>query len=73
MLVRLGRDDEAAVEFEAAIASEPMFGLAYANLAALALRKGDPERAQKLLEAGSLYAGSAEEREVFARVQAGLP
>jgi tetratricopeptide (TPR) repeat protein len=73
MLARLGRDDEAAVEFEAAIAAEPTFGPAYSNLAALALRKGDPERARKLIEAGSRFAGSAEEAEAFARVRARLP
>jgi Flp pilus assembly protein TadD len=73
MLARLGRDDEAAVEFEAAIAAEPTFGPAYSNLAALALRKGDPERARKLIDAGSRFAGSAEEAEAFARVRARLP
>jgi tetratricopeptide (TPR) repeat protein len=73
VLASLGRDDEAAAEFEATLAAEPTFGPAYAHLAALALRKGDPERARKLVEAGSRFAGSAEEAEAFARVRAQLP
>jgi tetratricopeptide (TPR) repeat protein len=73
VLAALGRNDEAAVEFEAVIAAEPTFGPAYSNLAALALRRGDPERARKLIEAGSRFAGSAEEAEAFARLRAQLP
>jgi tetratricopeptide (TPR) repeat protein len=73
LLLGLRRDHEAAAEFEAAIAFEPTFAPAYSNLAALALRQADPERARKLLDAGSRFAGSAEEAEVFARLRARLP
>jgi Flp pilus assembly protein TadD len=73
ILVGLGRDDEAAAEFGAAIAAEPTFAPAYSNLAALRLRKGDPERARELLDSGSRFAGSAEEAEAFARLRARLP
>ena len=73
MLVGLGRDQEAAAEFEAAIAAEPTFAPAYSNLAALALRQGDPERSRQLLDAGSRFAGSAEEADAFARLRARLP
>jgi tetratricopeptide (TPR) repeat protein len=73
ILVGLGRDDEAATEFGAAIAAEPSFAPAYSNLAALRLRKGDPERARELLDSGSRFAGSAEEAEAFARLRARLP
>ena len=73
MLLRLGRDQEAANEFEAAIASEPTYAPAYSNLAALALRQADPERARKLIDAGARFAGSAEEADAFARLRARLP
>jgi Tfp pilus assembly protein PilF len=73
MLAGLGRDAEAAAAFEAAIAAEPAFAPAYSNLAELRLRAGEPERARALLDAGSRFAGSAEEAEAFARLRARLP
>lgn len=73
ILAGLGRDTEAAAAFEAAIAAEPGFAPAYSNLAELALRRGDPERARRLVDTGSRLAGSAEEAEAFARLRARLP
>lgn len=73
ILQGLGQDEQAATEFEAAIAAEPTFAPAYANLAALALRRGEPDRARRLLDAGGRYAANAEEGEAFARLRAQLP
>jgi tetratricopeptide (TPR) repeat protein len=56
VLEALGRADEAAAEFEAAVAAEPSFALARINLAASALRRGDRERARVLLETASRLA-----------------
>ena len=72
LLRRLGRDDEAAKEFEAAIAAEPTFAPAYANLADLVLGRGDTRRARELVDAGSRFASDATEGEAFARLMARL-
>jgi tetratricopeptide (TPR) repeat protein len=73
ILLQLGRDDEAAREFEAAISAEPTFATAYANLAALVLKQGDVERARRLVDTGAPFASDAEEAEAFARLRARLP
>jgi len=73
LLAGLGRDDEAAAAFEAAIAAEPAFAPAYANLAAVLLRRGDVERARELIATGSRLAGSAEEAQAFDRLRERLP
>jgi len=72
VLAALGRDDEAAAEFEATLASEPpSAGLRAPRGPGAA--QGRPERARELVDAGSRFAGSAEEAEAFARVRARLP
>jgi Flp pilus assembly protein TadD len=73
MLQALGRDDEAASEFEAAISVGPTFALAYANLAELLLKHGDEQKARRLLEAGARFASDSDEAEAFARLRARLP
>lgn len=69
ILEELGRDDEAAREFEAAISAEPTFAPAYANLAALALKHGDEEKARRLVDAGAPFASDADEGDAFARLR----
>jgi protein O-mannosyl-transferase len=73
ILTGLGRDDEAAVEFEAAISAERTFAPAYSNLAALALKHGDGERARRLVESGAPFAATADEAQAFERLRAKLP
>jgi Flp pilus assembly protein TadD len=73
LLQGLGRDDEARSEFEAAIAAEPAFAQPYINLAALHLRKGEPERARPLLATVSRFPSTGEEAETIARLQRQLP
>jgi tetratricopeptide (TPR) repeat protein len=73
MLQGLGREDEARAEFEAAIAAEPAFAQAYINLAALYLRKGQPERARPLLATVARFPSTGEEAETIARLQRQLP
>ena len=73
LLLQLGRDEEAAAAFEAAISAEPTFATAYANLAALALKQGDEAKARRLVDAGAPFASDAEEAEAFARLRARLP
>jgi tetratricopeptide (TPR) repeat protein len=73
MLQGLGRDDEAAAEFEAAISAEPTFATAYANLAELALKHGDKQKARKLVDAGARFASDSDEAQAFARLRARLP
>ncbi len=53
LLLRLGRDQEAARELEAVIAAQPGLALARIDLAAVALRQGQPERARALLDSAS--------------------
>jgi hypothetical protein len=72
MLQGLGRDDEAAGEFEAAISAEPTFALAYANLAALALKHGDQSKARRLIDAGARFASDSDDAEAFDRLRARL-
>jgi hypothetical protein len=72
ILEGLGRDDEAAPEFEAAINAEPTFATAYANLAALALKHGDEQKARRLVEAGAPFVSDSDEAEAFARLRARL-
>jgi len=72
LLRGLGRDDEAAAAFEAAIAAEPTFATAYANLAELALQRGDVQRARRLVDSGSPFASDSDEAEAFARLRARL-
>lgn len=73
LLRGLGREDEAAQAFEAAISAEPTFATAYANLAALSLDRGDPELARRLLDSGAPFVSDADEAEAFARLRARLP
>ena len=73
LLQGLGRDDEARVEFEAAIAAEPAFAQPYINLAALHLRKGEPEKARPLLATVARFPSTGEEAETIARLQRQLP
>lgn len=68
----LGRDDEAASEFEAAISAEPTFAPAYANLAELALQRGEVQRARRLVDSGSPFVSDSDEAEAFARLRARL-
>lgn len=72
LLLRLGRDDEAATEFEAAISAEPTFATAYANLAALLLKHGDEQEARRLIDAGAPFVSDADEADAFARLRARL-
>lgn len=69
----LGRADEAAAEFEAAISAEPTFAPAYANLAALELERGEVQKARHLVDSGAPFASSSDEAEAFARLRARLP
>ena len=73
LLQGLGREDEAAAEFEAAIAAEPQFAQPYINLAALHLRRGQPEKARPLLATVARFPSSGEEAEAIARMQRELP
>jgi protein O-mannosyl-transferase len=73
LLQGLGREDEAAAEFEAAIAAEPQFAQPYINLAALHLRRGQPEKARPLLATVARFPSSGEEAEAIARLQRQLP
>ena len=73
LLQGLGRDDEAQAEFEAAIAAEPAFAQPYINLAALHLRKGQPEKARPLLATVARFPSTGEEAEAIARLQRQLP
>jgi len=73
LLQGLGRDDEAQAEFEAAIAAEPAFAQPYINLAALHLRKGQPEKARPLLATVARFPSTGEEAETIARLQRQLP
>jgi|CXWL01.1.fsa_nt_gi hypothetical protein len=73
LLLRLGRDDEAAKEFEAAISAEPTFATAYANLAALSLKHGDEQKARRLIDAGAPFVSDADEAQAFASLRARLP
>jgi tetratricopeptide (TPR) repeat protein len=57
----LGRQDEAEAEFQAALAAEPGFAQAYVDLAALALRKSQPDEARALLLRAVPLASDAEE------------
>jgi Tfp pilus assembly protein PilF len=73
ILLGLGREEEARAEFEAAIAAEPEFAQPYINLAALYLRKGEPEKARPLLAKVSHFPSTGEEAETIARMQRQLP
>jgi protein O-mannosyl-transferase len=73
ILLGLGREDEAASEFEAAIAAEPTFAQAYINLATLRLRRGQPAGVREMLATAARYATSAEEAEAIAGLQRQLP
>jgi len=72
ILQGLGHDDDAALEFEAEISAEPTFATAYANLAELALKHGDEQKARSLIDAGARFASDSEEAEAFARLRARL-
>ena len=55
------------------LAAEPAFAQPYINLAALHLRKGEPEKARPLLATVARFPSTGEEAETIARLQRQLP
>jgi predicted Zn-dependent protease len=73
ILQGLGREDEALAEFEAAVAAEPDFAQSHINLAALLLRRGQPERARALLDKASRLPIDPQEGAQIVKLQRLLP
>lgn len=73
VLLSLGNPTEAEAEFQAALAAEPAFVQGYLDLAALTLRKGQPERARALLLRAVPLASDAQEAQRIAALLRAIP
>ncbi|HVO10229.1 MAG TPA: hypothetical protein VMX54_05685 [Vicinamibacteria bacterium] len=73
VLERLGREDEAVAEYEAALSGVPVSAEPYIHLAAIRLRRGEPQRARALLAQAWRLASTEEQAQRITALQRGLP
>jgi protein O-mannosyl-transferase len=73
VLVAVGNQAEAEAQFQAALTAEPTFAQAYLDLALLALRQEQPDRARALLQRAAPLASDAEEAGKIAALLRSIP